>query len=330
MLRCKSPVWKATFVGEPAIDAGGPGRELLTEAAASIFERTSKLVVQTPNGRHQAGDFRECFIPFETTGMRSQDYHTAGIVIGVILRSGFAQDLPFAPIVWKFLAGEKIKADDVLAIDHDFRLLLKSLKEEPRLVEWSVEDWNGQVVILPGHGPGDFVTERDIDRYCSECVQYRLFHLKPILKLIRTSFRTNVGFKRSPHLTGALLSRMTQGLNLITVEHLKNITVYAKAVNNGQEHPLMRRFWRVVTILQPEERKLLLRFVTGLTRLPNARLNPDFRMVIDIMNSPHPDQALPTTATCFQTLYLPDYSNDDICRAKLLYAIQFCQTMENK
>jgi hypothetical protein len=319
-----------SFVGEPAIDAGGPGRELLTEAAASIFERTSKLVVQTPNGRRQAGDFRDCFIPFETTGMRGHDYHAAGIIVGIILRSGLAQDLPFAPIVWKHLAGEKIRADDVLAIDDDLRLLLKSLKEKPRLMEWSGEDWNGRLVILPGHSPGEIVTERDIDRYCSECVQYRLVRLKPILKLIRTGFRTNVGFKRSTLLTGALLSRMAQGLSLITVENLRSITVYAKAVNGGQEHPLMRRFWRVVARLQPEERKLLMKFVTGLTRLPNARLNPDFRMIIDIMNSPHPDQALPTAATCFQTLHLPEYSNDDICRAKLLYAIQFCQTMENK
>jgi hypothetical protein len=131
-------------------------------------------------------------------------------------------------------------------------------------------------------------------------------------------------------LTGSLLWRMAQGLSLITVEHLQSITVCAKRVSGGSENDIVRRFWRVVGGFQSEERRLLLKFVTGLTRLPNARLNPEFRIVLDRMNSSHPDQALPAAATCFQTLYLPEYSSDDICRAKLLYAIQFCQTMENK
>jgi ubiquitin-protein ligase E3 A len=287
------------------------------------------LVVQTPNGRRQAGEFRDCFVPFEITGTRGEDYATVGVVVAIVLRSGLAQDLPFAPLVWKYLAGEKIGAEDVLAIDDDLRLLLTALKEEPRAVEWSVEDWTGQPIILPGHSFGEFVGEREIERYCLECVQFRLASVKPILKLIRTAFRINVGFKRAPLLTGALLSRMAQGLSLITVEHLKSITVYSKAAV-GEQHPLMRRFWRVLAWFQPEERRLLLKFVAGLTRLPNARLNPEFRIIMDIMPSPHPDQALPTAATCFQTLRLPEYSSDDICRAKLLYAIQFCQTMENK
>jgi hypothetical protein len=29
-------------------------------------------------------------------------------------------------------------------------------------------------------------------------------------------------------------------------------------------------------------------------------------------------------------LHLPMYTDDEICDQKLLYAIQFCQTMENK
>jgi hypothetical protein len=76
--------------------------------------------------------------------------------------------------------------------------------------------------------------------------------------------------------------------------------------------------------------KLLLKFVFGLTRLPNATVNREFHITIDRMNTARPDQTLPTAATCFQKLNLPEWSSDEICRAKLLYAVHSCQTMENK
>ena len=43
-----------------------------------------------------------------------------------------------------------------------------------------------------------------------------------------------------------------------------------------------------------------------------------------------PDESLPTASTCFNRLHLPTYSDDDIAYQKILYAIQFCQTMENQ
>jgi hypothetical protein len=329
-LRCRSPIWRVVFIGEPAIDAGGPGRELLTEAAASIFERTSKLTIPTPNGRRQAGDFRDCFLPFDPSYTRSGDYTTVGIIIGIILRSGLAQDLPFAPVVWKHLAGEKIGAADLFEVDAEFKMVLDNVKMDVRSLEWTVEDWTGRIVPLPGHAPGDIVRKAEIERYIAECIRFRMNTIKPPLKAMRAGFRSNTGFKRWPLLTGALLSRTAQGMSVITVDHLHSITVYAKPFENGANHPLIKRFWRTVARFQPEEMKLLLKFITGLTRLPNGRLNPDFRIIIDKQITDYPDQALPTAATCFQLLRLPAYSSDEICHAKLLYAIKFCQTMEEK
>jgi hypothetical protein len=57
--------WQVIFLGEDAIDTGGPRRELFFEIATSIFEPSSKLFIPSPNGRNHSetsGTF-SCHIP---------------------------------------------------------------------------------------------------------------------------------------------------------------------------------------------------------------------------------------------------------------------------
>jgi hypothetical protein len=137
-----------------------------------------------------------------------------------------------------------------------------------------------------------------------------------------------VGFKKKPLLSGPLLSRMAQGISVISADGLKTITVYRDYI--GADDPYIVRFWKAVKRLNLEQLKLFLKFVTTLTRIPNPSLHPDFRIQIDRLVLRNPDQSLPTASTCFNRLHLPMYSDDEICYQKLLYAIQFCQTMEMK
>jgi hypothetical protein len=319
------------FAGEAAVDAGGPARELMTDAAGSIFEPTSKLVIPTPNNREAVGDNRDTLLPFDPAGRRTDDYRTIGHVLAIILRSGLSQDLPFAPLVWKYLAGEKITKEDILEIDEQLKEHLRHVSESRESLEeqcWTCENWDGHIFTLPGHTPGVLLKCSEVDQYCWECFLFRVVSINPVLKLIRKSFRHNNGFKRKPQLSGALLSRMAQGSSLITPDHLRAITVYKDF--EGPTSPYITRFWRAVDRMNPEQLRLLMKFITTLTRLPNANLNPDFRILIDRLDSAFPDQSLPTASTCFNRLHLPLYSDDDICYEKMTYAIQFCQTMENR
>jgi hypothetical protein len=121
---------------------------------------------------------------------------------------------------------------------------------------------------------------------------------------------------------------MAQGSSVVTAAHLKSITAYADY--DGPGDPYIARFWKAVDRLSPEQMKLLMKFITTLTRLPNPSINPEFRIHIDRMPSRAPDQSLPTASTCFNRLHLPMYTDDEICLQMLAYAFQFCQTMENK
>jgi hypothetical protein len=322
VLQCKHRPWYVTFVGEAAVDAGGPTRELMTLAASSIFEPTSRLVIPTPNSREAL----DSFVPFDATGTRVDDLRTIGHLLGMILRSGLAQDLPFAPFVWKFLAGETLTREDILGVDDQLRQQLEHAHELEDLT-WSCTFWDGRLFALPGHAPGSRVKPSEIEQFRWEGVQFRTMTIKPFLRLIRESFRSNIGFKRHFLLNGVVLSRLIQGQSLLTVEQLKAITVCRGFTGPGDL--FIVRLWRSVERFDGHQLKLLLKFITTLTRIPNTSVNPDFQIQISKLEAAVPNMSLPKAATCFNRLYLPLYSDDEICYEKVLYAVQFCQTMEN-
>jgi hypothetical protein len=312
--------WRIRFVDEPAIDAGGPAHELITETAASIFEGSSGVVIQAPDSK--------TFVPWGGHG--GIEFWGIGCFLGIVVRTGLSQDLPFCPFVWKYIAGERLGIADVVAVDPELGDVFKGLRDGTATTTWCIRNWDGRVHVLPRREEKAVGTD-DIETYVNECVAFRIRAVTPFLKLIRKGFRENVGFKRHTLMTGAVLSRLAQGSATVSLEHLRAVTrVSERHFPSGQNDEFIRRFWRIVERFSPEQRKLLLKFVTTLTRLPNSTIFSDFRIAIDAWSGRNPDEALPTASTCFTLLHLPRYTNDDVAFAKIAYAIQNCQLMENQ
>lgn len=79
-------------------------------------------------------------------------------------------------------------------------------------------------------------------------------------------------------------------------------------------------FWEVIKEMSPQERFMLVKFVTSVSRAPLLgfqSLSPKF----GIRNSGREVDRLPTASTCVNLLKLPDYQDKEIIRSKLLYAI---------
>jgi hypothetical protein len=226
--------------------------------------------------------------------------------------------------------GRKVAQEDVCEVDDRLEETLTVLRGGGARegLTWTCDNWDGTVYALPGHAPGSAVAPGEVEQFCQECVRFRLLTIITTLKLMRGSFRYNVGCKKKPMLSGPLLARMAQGIGMIWREALKGMTVYKD--HSGQDDQNIERFWRAVSSLTIELLTLLLKLVTTLTRMPNPSLNPHFRIQIDQVVLRNPDQSLPTASTCFDRLHLPMYSEDETCYQKMLYAIQFCQTMEMK
>jgi hypothetical protein len=297
-------VWRVRFAMEEAMDAGGPSRELMTELASSIFEPTSLLFIQAADAKH--------FVPATADRMWS-----IGIYLGLVIRTGLPQDLPFAPFIWKYLAHELVTINDFCEIDVPFSEAVKNP------VSWTVKMWNGKIRKIPGHG--DVVNASEITAYVNECFKARMSEIRPALKEMRRGFQENLGINKHKLMTSQLLSKLSQGNPTISVDELLQKIEVSADFPDGIRNPFVQRFFRVVSRFTDEQRVLLLRFITTQTRLSNSAA---FKIRLDAFPGRNSDQSCPTATTCFNRLHLPKYSDDEVAYQKILTAIQFCNSME--
>jgi hypothetical protein len=289
----------------------------------SIFRTESGCTIPTPDARK---GLAQLSIPVPGKPL---ELWAIGVVLGVIIRTGIVQDLPFAPLVWKFVAGERIGADDVTEVDSELKGFLDAVLRGEVAANWSVANWAGRVVGLPGMQAGRQVAPDEVQRYVDAVIEFRIRAIRPALRAIRSGFRDNVGFKRDPFVTGRILALAAEGSPVISIDFLKSVTV-VEGFPGGPTNPYVLRFWRVASQFGDEDRRKLLRFITTLTRIPNTAMCPDFHLQIDPMNAREPDIMMPTASTCFNLLHLPRYSNDAAASNKILYAIRAGTTMENE
>ena len=90
---------------------------------------------------------------------------------------------------------------------------------------------------------------------------------------------------------------------------------------------IIQDFWKVLESFSEEEKSLYLKFVSGRTRLPDAR-SINLIHKIQKLNKRNPDNYMPASTTCYFTLSLPNYSSYEILRDKLRYAIHNCNSID--
>lgn len=86
--------------------------------------------------------------------------------------------------------------------------------------------------------------------------------------------------------------------------------------------PIRDNFWMAVERMDNRQRSLLIKFITGLPKIPN-----DKSFLICINSNSDPNK-LPEAATCFNSMTLPVYPDVETTYNKLIYAIENGQTME--
>jgi ubiquitin-protein ligase E3 A len=112
------------------------------------------------------------------------------------------------------------------------------------------------------------------------------------------------------------LELLVCGLPHLDFHALQNATVYEGGY--GPDHPTVRAFWNTVHSLTVEEKKRLLSFVTGCDRAPMGGLG---KMRMMIQRAGEDSERLPTAHTCFNVLLLPEYSDPDKLKRKIMTAI---------
>jgi hypothetical protein len=77
-------------------------------------------------------------------------------------------------------------------------------------------------------------------------------------------------------------------------------------------------FWQAFETMTQAERRMILKFATGASRVPLDGFDPTFT----ITKSEYNKDALPTSHTCFNQLVLPPYENIEMLKEKVLMAVE--------
>lgn len=83
-------VWKVKFVGESVDDCGGGFSESIAEMCDELQNGSVPLLIQTPNGRGEAGANRDCFLldPTLNSMLHMNMFRFLGVLMGIAVRTG--------------------------------------------------------------------------------------------------------------------------------------------------------------------------------------------------------------------------------------------------
>ena len=159
--------------------------------------------------------------------------------------------------------------------------------------------------------------------YCDELEAYRLREMEVVATAIRRGLSTILPPLMINLIKWKDLETMVCGNPDLDVELLKSATEYS---SYSERDNVIRWFWEILTEFSQNDRKSYLRFTWGRNRLPLNRAGFKQRMKIAKMSCSgrSPDLFLPVSHTCFFSIDIPQYSNKETMKSKLLYAIHNC------
>eukprot|EP00536_Pseudo-nitzschia_multiseries_P010994 jgi/Psemu1/326262/estExt_fgenesh1_pg.C_3550003 len=315
-----------TFRNEQGVDAGGLSREFYGILAKEIFNPNYALFTSTEDG---------CtFQPNPNSSVNPDHlsyFRFVGRIVGKAVADGYLLDSHFTRSLYKHMLGKEPTHDDMEAIDPDYYKNLKTILEYNLGdlcldLTFSVEDHSfgrNQVVDLIPNGRNIPVTEESKARYVSLVCKNRMTTaISSQIKAFLDGFHELVSKDLIQIFTPRELELLISGLPDIDIHDLKKNTDYNgwKATDRQIEW-----FWNVLFSLSRNEKASFLQFVTGSSKVPLAGFGelPGMRGVqkFSIHKAGGSAGSLMSAHTCFNSLDLPVYKNEQELREKLLYAI---------
>lgn len=282
----------------------------------------------------------------ESIGSLLKRYEFLGRVMGKCLYEGILIDLAFAGfflLQWPSAGSSegntyKGNVNDLSEMDEELYTGMLRLKNYPGDVSALGIDFTiSDQVSLP-HEPlrtitrnlvpnGDKINVTNDNRllYISYVARHRLVlqpalqtaaFLRGLREIIRPSWLSMFNLSELQHLVGGDSTE-------IDIGDLRRNTVYGglyEIGDDGEEHPTIKLFWKVMAEFNDSQRRELLKYVSSTPRAPLlgfSQLRPKF----SIRDAGNNEQRLPSASTCVNLLKLPCYKSETTMREKLLYAI---------
>ncbi|KDP29225.1 hypothetical protein JCGZ_16614 [Jatropha curcas] len=322
-------------IPEAGLDYGGLSKEFLTDISKAafspeygLFSQTStsdRLLIPNPTARYLEN------------GIQMIEF--LGRVVGKALYEGILLDYSFSHVFVQKLLGRYSFLDELSTLDPELYRNLMYVKHydgdfKDLSLDFTVtEESFGKrhVFELKPGGKDVCVTNENKMQYVHAMADYKLN--RQILPFSNAFYRglTDVISPSWLKLFNAMeFNQLLSGGDFdIDVDDLRNNTRYTGGYSEGSR--TIKLFWEVIRGFQPNERCLLLKFVTSCSRAPLLgfkHLQPSFtihKVACDAslwatIGGQDVDR-LPSASTCYNTLKLPTYKRASTLRAKLLYAI---------
>jgi hypothetical protein len=176
---------------------------------------------------------------------------------------------------------------------------------------------DGRTVELVRGGAALRVTLASRHEYVAAAAAYHLTAYDPLLRHMRRGLYSVVPPRAVRVLTWQELEVAVAGKPEIDPRVLQANTDYE---GYRRDDPTILMFWRVFETFTNEERALWVKFVWGRSRLPQGKR---WRKKMKLTRRPGAPDSLPLAHTCFFSVELPEYSSEEVMRARLLAALHY-------
>ncbi|KAK8898865.1 Ubiquitin-protein ligase E3A [Tritrichomonas musculus] len=307
---------KVNFVGEVAVDAGGPRRELLCLLVNRIIEKSLDLV------NNSFFWFKSCDI---------SDVFLLGIVIGLAISNEITLPIKFPTVFYSKLLIPNFKPTikdftefDPIAANSLKKLYDMTLKNEDvssleLTFDASIEC--GQTVPLLESMSGVMVTNENCKDFINEYINWVINrrYLEEF-DALRKGFMMSCPQHYMKLITPSEFDKIISGREVYNWKELKNAAIYNDELTT--ESKRIQWFWDVFANDMDENmKKRFLRFTTGIDRPPFSGL----KAIKIKFNDGGSSIKLPTSLTCFNMFFLPDYTSRDQLKEKVFLALQYAE-----
>jgi hypothetical protein len=326
------------------------------EGVASCF-----LPVLHPTPNWNAEDcverYKYTFLPSSRSGLCLDLFQFLGQLVGMALRSKITLELPLASYIWKSVVREPLTDQDMASFDAPASRFieyigsmhqkisnvamagsqeesLSSLTEELGAVlqdvMWTVTFSDGRTNNLIEDGHLKPVRLEDAGEYLQLYTEARLGESYAAVEAFREGLLWVVPESAISVLAWDELEYLVCGSRNIDVDRLKKNTEYDDDISPSDSHII--NFWEILENFSEEDKSSFLRFVWARPTLPPNGI--DFPQKLKIQSavgddsSVSSDSYLPKAHTCFFSINLPRYSNKEVMKERLLYAITHCTEMD--
>ena len=340
--------FKVNFKNEFVQGIGGPYRQLFSDISKEL-NTILPLLIETSNNQEKKGEFKDRFTinPNYSDNSALEQYEFLGVLMGICIRTGVHLTLDLCSLVWKKIIDEDINLNDIFQFDeglfnminmiNDYDNIEKSNdqniikdnnkenKEEMSLTySTHLTDGSLKLFIPNGDNTKFNISKNNNDKikYLSFLINSRINESEEQILKIKQGLSEIIPLSLLKLLTYKEVEILVTGNKKVDIELLKLNTKLSNDLK--PESDKVKWLWEILSEINDDDKIKFIKFCWAQERLPST--NEEFiknQITFTIKNNIDKKRkdGFPRADTCFFNLELPDYSNKEIMKKKLISAI---------